>query len=247
MSLQFTVSPDFPPVQLAQWYLFNTWLQKATNLPIHLEMYSDFEAQRKAIKEDKVDLIYANPYDAATLVREKGFTALTRPTNKKDEAVIITRADAPYNKVEELKPGTRVAIGNDPTINLLGFMMLEPAELSHNNVEIRKADTYAGVARLVIQGEADIAFMLKEAMDKLTNLTRHQLKVLVESQIEDLHHTFLASPRVKELHDKILNALLGMHETPQGAEILKGLEISSWTPISEDEMEFMINLVEALK
>lgn len=247
MTLQFTVSPDFPPTRFTQWYLFNTWLQNATGLPVHLEVFPDFDSQRKAIEEDKVDLIYANPYDAAMLVRDKGFAPLARPAREKDEAVIITRSDAPYSSVDDLKPGIRVAIGKDPTINLLGFMMLEPAELDSTNVEVVQADTYPGLVKLLLQGDADIAFMLKEAMDKLTNLTRSQVKVLVESQIEDLHHTFLASPRSKEHHEKIRDALLNMHTEPKGSEILKGLEISSWAPISRDEMEFMINLVEALK
>ncbi len=60
MSFMFTVSPDFTPDHLSGWYIFNTWLQKHTDLAIHLEMYNDFQSQREAIKNDKIDMIYDN-------------------------------------------------------------------------------------------------------------------------------------------------------------------------------------------
>ncbi len=73
MSFMFTVSPDFTPDHLSGWYIFNTWLQRQSDIAIHLEMYNDFHSQREAIQNDSIDLIYANPFDAAMLVREKGF------------------------------------------------------------------------------------------------------------------------------------------------------------------------------
>ena len=76
MTLQLTVSPDFSPDHIAGWYVFNTWLQRKLGVRIHLELYDDFDSQRQAIAANKVDLIYANPYDAAMLVREKGFVAI---------------------------------------------------------------------------------------------------------------------------------------------------------------------------
>jgi phosphonate transport system substrate-binding protein len=71
MTINFTVSPSFPNERISDWYIFNTWLQRALSLPIHLELYNSFGAQRAAIAEGKVDLIYANPFDASLLVREK--------------------------------------------------------------------------------------------------------------------------------------------------------------------------------
>jgi len=247
MTFQFTISPDFPPNRIAGWYIFNTWLQKASGLAVHLEMYPDFESQRRAIREDRVDMIYANPYDAAMLIREKGFVALTRPAEKVDEAVVVTRADAPYASVDDLKPGTRVAMTNDPAVNLLGMMMLEPVELDGSNIGVREVKSYAVAAKLLVQEKADVAFFLKEAFEKLTNLTREQLKVLVESQIEDLYHLFLVGPRLGEQREILRNLLVEMHTTPQGKDALDNLGFSRWEAVSESDAEFMMNLIEALK
>ena len=247
MTFQLTVSPDFPPNRIAGWYIFNTWLQKTSGLAVHLEMYPDFESQRQAIKEDRVDMIYANPYDAAMLIREKGFVALARPFDKLDEAVVVTRSDAPYTSVDDLQPGIRIVVTNDPAVNLLGMMMLEPAELDASNTTIQEVESYAVAARLLIEGKANIAFFLKEAFEKLTNLTREQLKVLVESQIDDLYHLFLAGPRLAERHETLRGLLTTMHETPQGKDVLDNLDFSRWETVSEDDAEFMLNLIEALK
>ncbi|HFC09119.1 MAG TPA: phosphate/phosphite/phosphonate ABC transporter substrate-binding protein [Chloroflexi bacterium] len=247
MTFQLTVSPDFPPNRIAGWYIFNTWLQKALDLPIHLELYPSFEAQREAIGQGKVDLIYANPYDAAMLIREKGFTALARPQGKMDEAVVVAAADAPYDTVDDLEPGLRLAVTNDPAVNLLGMMMLEPAELDASNLEVRQVESYPVAVKLLLQGEADMAFLLKEALEKLTATTRRQLKVLVDSQIGDLYHAFLVGPRLADKHEAVRSALVNMHTEAKGKDVLENLGFPAWEAVSADEAEFMMNLVEALK
>ena len=247
MTFQLTVSPDFPPNRIAGWYIFNTWLQKALDLPIHLELYPSFEEQRDAIRQGKVDMIYANPYDAAMLIREKGFVALARPQGKVDEAVVAVAADAPYAVVDDFKPGLRLAVTNDPAVNLLGMMMLEPVELDATNLEVRQVESYPVAIKLLLQGEADLAFLLKEALEKLTTTTRKQLKVLVDSQIGDLYHAFLVGPRLAEKREAIRSALVNMHTDAKGQDVLGSLGFPAWESVSADEAEFMMNLIEALK
>ena len=95
MKYNFTVSPDFNPSHLSGWFIFNTWVQRNLGEHIHLELYDDFEAQRKAIEADEFDLIYANPFDATTLVRKKGFVPVASPSSKSDEAIIAVPVDSP--------------------------------------------------------------------------------------------------------------------------------------------------------
>ena len=94
MKLTLTVSPDFSPEKLAGWHIFNTWLQRKLDVDCHLEMFGSFAEQRAAIAADKIDLIYANPYDAAMLVREKGFVAVSHPMGLPDEAVVAVAANS---------------------------------------------------------------------------------------------------------------------------------------------------------
>ncbi|MGB2131634.1 MAG: PhnD/SsuA/transferrin family substrate-binding protein, partial [Marinobacterium sp.] len=131
MTLNLSVSPDFPPAHLSGWFIFNTWLQRQLGVGVHLELYDSFEAQREDIRSGKLDLIYANPYDASMLVRELGFKVLVRPRNRADETVIAARMEDSVNCVEDLKPGLKVATTADPDVHTMGMIMLESADLDN--------------------------------------------------------------------------------------------------------------------
>ncbi|MGR9044942.1 MAG: PhnD/SsuA/transferrin family substrate-binding protein, partial [Gammaproteobacteria bacterium] len=183
MSIKFTVSPDFTPDHLSGWYIFNTWFQKQTGLAIHLEMYDEFNAQRKAIADNTIDLIYANPYDAAMLVREKGFLPLVKPKEVSDEAIIAVNAENPIDDVAQLSAGVRLAYTDDPDVRLMGMIMLEPGDLNESNIQHVPCDTYVLVAKHLLRGDADVGIFLAEAFDGLSAIIKKQLKILVHSQI----------------------------------------------------------------
>lgn len=244
---QLTISPDFTPDHISGWYIFNTWLQRNLDLHIHLEMYDSFESQRQAIRADKVDLIYANPYDASMLVREKGFRAVARPIGRADECVIAVRADSAVQKVEDLQPGVRVVSTDDPDIHLVGMIMLEPADLNKTNVQHIPADGYVLVAKALLKGEAEVGFFLKEAWDGLSNVVRKQLRPLVVSQISDIQHAFLVGPRLLDSAEEIQDLLVHMDQIEKGPGVLASLGFQGWEAVDHEETEFMIDLMDTLK
>ncbi len=246
MSYMFTVSPDFTPDHLSGWYIFNTWLQKKTGEAIHLEMYNDFQAQRDAISQDHIDLIYANPFDAAMLVREKGFLPVAKPEGYSDETIIAVNAASSIEKVEQLQPGTRVSRTDDPDVFLMGMIMLEPGDLDNTNIEFIDADTYVLVAKHLLRNQADVGVFLAEAYDDLSNVIKKQLRILVRSQISVIHHSLMIGPKLGEKREQIQNDLLAMHSDEKGRGVLDSLGFKSWEPVDNEEMEFMIDLMDTL-
>lgn len=246
MSFLFTVSPDFTPDHLSGWYIFNTWLQKQTGLPIHLEMYSDFNAQRAAISLDKVNLIYANPYDAAMLVREKGFLPLVKPVGIFDEAVIAVNAGNPITDVAELQPGITLTFTDDPDVKMMGMIMLEPADLNAQNMQSLPSDTYVQVAKHLLRGEADAGIFLAEAFDGLSDMIKKQLKVLVRGQISVIHHSLMIGPGLLDHREQFRQCLLGMAGDEKGLGVLESLGFKAWENVDDEEMEFMIDLMDTL-
>ncbi|HEY3432132.1 MAG TPA: phosphate/phosphite/phosphonate ABC transporter substrate-binding protein [Rhodocyclaceae bacterium] len=242
----FTVSPDFNMKYMSGWFIFNTLLQKALGEAIHFEPYEDFDSQRKAIEADRVDIIYANPYDASMLVREKGFLALARPRLKSDEAVIAVRADSPINGVEELQPGIRVATTDDPDVHMMCMIMLEPADLNRDNVQFITKDNYVVVAKELLKSQADVGFFLSETFDDLSEVIRKQLRVLVKSQIHVVHHMFLISPQLASRSEEITRVLTNMDNSDAGRRILSDIGIPGWDPVDIEEVEFMIDLMSTL-
>lgn len=246
MPYHLTVSPDFSPEHISGWYVFNTWLQKSLNEHIHLELYDDFAAQRDAIRADKVDLIYANPFDASMLVREKGFVPIARPAEKRDEAVVVVSADSPIQCVEDLQPGLSLASTDDPDVHLMGMIMLEPADLNAGNVVLKECDSYVLVAKELIRGHCQVGFFLADAFDDLSGLVRNQLRPLVRSEIFVIHHALLAGPGLADRRLEIAKALIKMAEDGKGAGVLAGLGFKKWLPVDDEDMEFMIDLMDTL-
>lgn len=117
-----------------------------------------FASQREAILKQEIDLIYANPFDAAMLVRDQGFIAIAAPLSTSDEAVIAVNIDSPIQHVEDLKPGTRIASTDDPDVNLISMIMLKFTDLSSANVQTTTVNTYVLVAKQLLQGKADVGF-----------------------------------------------------------------------------------------
>jgi phosphonate transport system substrate-binding protein len=246
MPYQMTVSPDFTPDHISGWYIFNTWLQRSLGVNIHLELYDAFEQQRDAILADQVDLIYANPYDAAMLVREKGFVPIVKPRPSTDEAIIAVHVDNPAQKVEDLSAGVAIAATDDPDVNLICYIMLESAELNAKNTERTIKDTYPLVAKALIQNKADLGFFLVEAFDSLSSITRRALRPLVRSQIQVIHHALLVGPRLAEKQNALRELLIGMGQNSKGAGVLRTLGFDTWELMDDEAMEFMIDLMDTL-
>jgi len=242
----FTVSPDFTPDHLSGWYIFNTWIQRQTDLAIHLEMYNDFHTQREAINNDKIDLIYANPFDAAMLVREKGFQPLVKAGGEADEAIIAVNSENAVEDIAHLLEGTKVAFTEDPDVHLMGMIMLEPADLDKSNIIEVPSDTYVLVAKHLLKGEADVGIFLAEAYDDLSSMVKKQLRVLVRSQISVIHHSLMIGPKLLDKKEQIQQILVDMNTDEKGQGVLKSLGFEAWEKVENDEMEFMIDLMDAL-
>lgn len=246
MTFQLTVSPDFSPDHISGWYIFNTWLQKEIGQSIHLELYNDFASQRADIARGKIDLIYANPSDAALLVREHAFVGVARPVEITDEAVVVVPADSPTRNVEDLRPGTRIAATDHPDVRMMGMIMIEPADLGKANTTTRDCGTYVLVAKSLLAGHADVGFFLKAAYDDLSASTRKNLRPLVTSQIQVVRHGLLAGPRFAPHVDALRQALLAMPNTSKGQDALANLGFRGWEPFEQEEVEFMIDLMDTL-
>jgi len=246
MTYNFTVSPDFSPDHLSGWFIFNTWMQRQLGEAFHLELYNDFASQRESIENGTIDLIYANPYDAAKLVREKGFKALVKPVAKADEAIVAVHADSPINSVEELMAGARLASTDDPDVHMMGMIMLEPADLDRTNIQLKKCSSYVLVAKELLRGDSDVGFFLDEAFHDLSSMVRKQLKPLVTSQIQLVHHCLMVGPALADKNDLLTQALLAMNEDEKDSGVLKSLGFTGFDRVEEEDMEFMIDLVDTL-
>ena len=73
MTLNLLIAPDFAPERFAGWHMLNTLLQKRSGLQLHLLTPASAAEQAQLIAEGKVDAVYANPFDAASMIRDAGY------------------------------------------------------------------------------------------------------------------------------------------------------------------------------
>lgn len=249
MTVDFLIAPDFAPGRFSGWYMLNTLLQRRSGIGLHLLMPGDAAEQARLLDDGKVDLIYANPFDASTLIRDDGYIPFARPVGRSDEMVIATAAASPLQAVDDLRPGSRIALTDNRDVKLIGLRLLEPADLDEGNIEWVQASSFQAVARLLMLQQADAGFLLADAWHELSRLTREQLKPLVESALCDISHVLLAHPRMADRLPVLRQALLGVgHDGDAGDQVvLDALGLpQGFEAMSTEDAEFMIDLMDTL-
>lgn len=246
LTYNLLIAPDFSPERFAGWHMFNTLIQKRADIHIHLNMPTSHAEQTALINAGNIDLIYANPFDAATLIREQNYQAFARPVAKSDEMVIVTSIDNTINSLEDLAKGATISMADNRDVKLIGLRLLEAVDLQETDLNWVVTDTYQAAARQVIKGEAQAAFFLAEIFHSLSRLTKAQLLLLIESDLADISHVLLMKRDTAQA-ESISQAIVNLGNDDDGKETLNELGIpKGFVTMSEEEAEFMIDLMETL-
>ena len=240
------IAPDFSPERFAGWHMFNTLIQKRANLNMHLNIPTSHAEQETAISEGDIQVIYANPFDAATLIREHGYHAVARPIGKSDEMVIAAAANSDINSLEDIKAGATIAMANNRDVKLIGLRLLEAVDIEEADLNWSVTETYQAAARQVIKGDAQAAFFLAEIFHSFSRLTKAQLSVLIESDLADISHVLLIKDGFPDT-DILMDAILNLHNDDDGKEALAELGMpQGFEAMNEEDAEFMIDLMQTL-
>lgn len=240
------IAPDFSPERFAGWHMFNTLIQKRANLNMHLNTPASHAEQQQIITAGDIQVIYANPFDAATLIREQGYKAVARPIGKSDEMVIAAGANSDINALEDIKAGATIAMANNRDVKLIGLRLLEAVDIEESDLSWDVTETYQAAARKVIKGDAQAAFFLAEVFHGFSRLTKAQLSVLIESDLADISHVLLIKDDFPDT-DIFMNAILNLHNDSDGQEALAELGMpQGFEAMDEEDAEFMIDLMETL-
>lgn len=242
----FLIAPDFSPKFFGGWYVLNTLLQKRTGLHLRLLTPSTHTEEESLIDGGDVTLIYANPFDAAKLIREHGYKALVKPLGKNDEMVIATSKDSAIKSLADLKSGAKIAMADNRDVRLIGLRLLEAVDLGEDNVKFDIVETYQAAARALMMGRADAGFFIADVFHGLSDLTKSELHVLIESNISTISHIILVKEGFEQADD-IKNVLLSLNDDEDGRAALKELGMpEGFCEMHEEDAEFMLDLMETL-
>ncbi|WLG13198.1 PhnD/SsuA/transferrin family substrate-binding protein [Psychrobacter cibarius] len=239
------IAPDFSPERFAGWHMFNILIQKRANLNMHLNIPTSHAEQEQIIEAGDIQVIYANPFDAAALIREQGYRAVARPIGKSDE-MVIAAANSDIKRLEDIKAGATVAMADNRDVKLIGLRLLEAVDIEESDLNWDITETYQAAARKVIKGDAQAAFFLAEIFHSFSRLTKTQLSVLIESDLADISHVLLIKDGFPDT-EIFMNAILNLHNDDDGKEALAELGMpQGFEAMDEEDAEFMIDLMQTL-
>ncbi|MFW2177961.1 MULTISPECIES: PhnD/SsuA/transferrin family substrate-binding protein [unclassified Moraxella] len=246
MTINLLIAPDFAPERFAGWHMLNTLLQKRSGKHIHLVTPASAHEQSELIQQGNIELIYANPFDAAAMIREHGYHAVARPLGKADEMVISGKAEGDIRQLEDLKAGCTIALADNRDVKLIGLRLLEAVDLTESDITWKVTETYQAAARMLIKGEADAGFFLSEVYHSLSKLTLSQMKVLIESELNDISHIVLVKDSFAE-SQPFVDALLTLADSEEGKSVLQELGMShGFEAMNQEDGEFMVDLMDTL-
>jgi phosphonate transport system substrate-binding protein len=252
VTYRFAISPDVHARDISSWFILNTRLQRITGQAIHATVYDDFGQLHADYDAGRVDLVLANAADTARLVRQDGFWPVARPVGVADEAVVVVAEESPAEGLDDVSAIAgnapfRVAATDAPDVERICRILLEPADLGPADIAVVTKRNYVLVAKDVLNGQVDAGFFLRAAFDALSQITRSRLRPLISSRIYVVRHCLLAGPTAHSLIGPILTGLQEMAGRDADRELLAGLGApDGWQPATLEEVEFMIDLMDAL-
>ena len=247
MTRQLAISPDVNVRNISDWFIFNTRVQRLTGEAFHATTYDDFADLHAAYAEGRADLVFANAADTAALVRDRGYVPIAAPTAVSNEATIVVAEDGPLFHLDNLDEPLTAAATDAPDVERICRILLEPADLGPESIELTIKPNPILVAKVVLTGEVEVGFLPRDAYDELSEVIKRQLRPLISSQIYVIKHCLLASPAIAHHAEVIWHGLEQMAANEADRDLLAGLGAPhGWEPMTLEDADFMIDLMDAL-
>ncbi|WP_369583074.1 PhnD/SsuA/transferrin family substrate-binding protein [Kingella oralis] len=212
--LNLLITPDFPPEFFANWHMFNTQLQRALDTVIRLQTPTGYREQQDLLDSETVALVYANPFDAGSLMRDKGYIPLAKPDLPSDQVLVVVNAQSAFAALGDLPADSRVLITANRDMESIGLGVLQGTAITADTVQWLHARTFTELARRLMANEAEIGLFLASSFRGLNTGTQGSLKILFETEFEDFGHVMLLHPDFADQADKLRAALLNMAQSP---------------------------------
>ena len=221
--LNLLITPDFPPEFFANWHMFNTQLQRALDTAIRLQTPAGYREQQELLDSETVALVYANPFDAGSLMRDKGYIPLAKPDLPSDQVLVVANAQSAFAALGDLPADSRVLITANRDMESIGLGVLQGTAITADSVQWLHARTFTELARRLMANEAEIGLFLASSFRGLNTGTQGSLKILFETEFEDFGHVMLLHPDFADQADKLRAALLNMAQSPVSRMTLEDL------------------------
>jgi ABC-type phosphate/phosphonate transport system substrate-binding protein len=196
--------------------------------------------QSHGINNKIIHLFFAKPFDACSIMHNKGFKPLARPNSNADEVVILTRI-GDFRGITDFK-GSNVKIvtaDQGSFVYLLGRFLCDESGLNSAEFNYEFAGNEIKALQMLIRKKADVAFILKKTYEGLSSFTRKNVRQVDESVTDFAFHQFCIAPSLKDQADAIFNILMEMENEGSGKQILKDIQFNGWVKPEQGEIQML--------
>lgn len=225
------------------------YLTKQTGITVEIVVLNDINEFRKKTQDGSLDMLLCYPIQYVQTNRDAGYRAIAKLKGEPFCGIIVVRKDTGFEKVSDLT-GKRIAFSHPSdyaSAVLTRETMIERFNLDYYK-EIKPIFIGTGERALmaVHNGEADAAGAAIYELNSLDKKTKDTLKVILKSppysQIPISVHPSLPDYVV----NKIKDALLTMHETPEGRQALELLKWEGFVEAKNEEYDDVRLLMDKL-
>ncbi len=218
--------------QLTGWYLFNTYLQRRMQKAIH------FDESQDVLNETNIDILFAKPFEACSMIKKHGFVPIMRPIAEADEVVILTRA-GDERGLEAFKQANVVTASKNSFVYILGRFLCDESELDSSKFNFTFSGNEIKSLQMLIKKKADLLFMLKKTYEGLSSFSKKNVRLLDESSTDFAFHLFSIAPGLEEERKTLHTILKEMADDEKGKGILEDIAFQGWCPVEEGELNML--------
>jgi phosphonate transport system substrate-binding protein len=146
-------------------------------------------------------LIYANPFDASMILRDKGFVPSRRP-GATGRGAHRGAGGPPGPEGHRTPRGLRIASTDDPDVRTICMILVEPADITAADIDMKTVDSYVLVAKELLNGGAEAGFFLEDAYQQLSSVVTGQLRPIGQP-IHVVRHVLLAGPKLEGIDSRL--------------------------------------------
>lgn len=230
----FLVCPHDTAANPVRWQLLAQYLSQKLNVSFCFEITFDFAEFHERM--ESADLVYANPLDTLHLTTNNNFTALTRPSNMYDEAVLVANPDIADPSVDAIQ-GQPIASVCSMLPTKIALRMLDKQSVKPSDVVDH--DSWTAVISTVWRNDVSYGIVYKDTYDELSDQGKGMVQLLATTQEHVAFHSFVAGNNAVGIKDDIQQTLLAMHTDSKCQEMLQEFCFEQWVAVTSDELDAM--------
>ncbi len=212
----------------AQWVPLLKAVSDASGVELKFRTKKDIPEFQSSLSKGEPDIAYMNPFHYEVFHNSPSakYTAFAKAKDKRIKGVIVARADSDIEAIEDLD-GLDVAF---PAPHAFAATLLPLAECAAKGLEVNKeyVSSHDSVYRNVASGTFPAGGGVIRTFKAMPTDVSEQLKIIWTSE-GFTPHAIAAHSRVPaEVVAAVQEALLELHETPEGLALLEPIRLKGF-------------------